>query len=64
MRMEMVYVMKARYYARQVFDRKLYFTLLNEALARPVDGEQRLILQNTAAKKQARKLLQETDEFF
>ena len=60
----MVYVMKAKYYARQVFDRELYVTLLNDALARPVDGEQRLILQNTAAKKQARKLLQETDEFF
>ena len=60
----MVYVLMAKYYARQIFDREMYVSLLNEALERPVGGEDRLVLQNTAAKAHARKLLEETDEFF
>ena len=60
----MVYVQKARFYARQIFDRQLYESLLNQALTLPVDSNPDLILQNTAARKLARKLLEETDVFF
>ncbi len=60
----MVHVLMAKYYARQTFDKEMYVALLNEVLQRPVDGEETLVLQNTAAKAHARKLLEETDEFF
>ena len=60
----MVYVQKARFYARQVFDRPLYESLLNQALTLPADRNPDLILQNMAARKLARKLLAETDEIF
>jgi tetratricopeptide (TPR) repeat protein len=60
----MVHVLMAKYYARQIFDREMYVSLLNDALELPVDGEDRLVLQNTAAKAHARRLLEETDEFF
>jgi hypothetical protein len=59
-----VQVQKARYYARQVFDRQLYLDLLNGALARPADPDPDLALQNAAARRMARKLLEETDAFF
>ena len=58
------YVQMARYYARQVFDRELYVSLLTKALALPVDGVPELTLQNVMAQRMARKLLEETDEFF
>lgn len=60
----MVYVQKAHFYARQIFDRQLYESLLNQALTLPVDSNPDLILQNMAARKLARKLLEETDAFF
>lgn len=60
----MVHVQKARYYARQTFDRQLYLELLNQALTLPVDGNPELTLQNMAARQLARKLLEETDAFF
>lgn len=60
----MTYVLMARYYARQIFDREFYESLLNKVLALPVAPLPELTLQNAAAKKQARKLLEETDEFF
>lgn len=60
----MPYVLKARYYARQIFDRELYLSLLNRALALPIDDKPELTLQNVAARRQAQKLLEETDEFF
>lgn len=60
----MVHVQKAQYYARQVFDRQLYESLLTQALTLPVDGDPDLILQNMAARKLARRLLEETDAFF
>jgi hypothetical protein len=60
----MVYVLKARFYARQVFDRKLYESLLHQALKQPVDSLPQLSLQNAAAQAQARKLLEEIDAFF
>jgi hypothetical protein len=57
-------VLMARYYARQIFDRQLYVALLEQVLALPVDPVPELTLQNVAAQKQARQLLEETDEFF
>ena len=60
----MVYVQKARFYARQVFDRPLYESLLNQVLILPVDSNPDLILQNMAARKLAKQLLEETDEIF
>lgn len=60
----MVHVQKARYYARQIFDRQLYVALLNQAMTLPVDSDPELTLENMAARKLARKLLEETDAFF
>ena len=57
-------VQKARYYARQVFDRRLYEELLREVLDRPVDAVPELTLQNAAAQRQARLLLDEIDDYF
>ncbi len=59
-----VLVQKARYYARQIFDRRLYEELLREVLERPVDAVPELTLQNAAAQRQARLLLDEIDEHF
>ena len=60
----MVHVQMARYYARQVFDRELYESLLRQVLALPADQVPGLTLQNMAARQMALKLLQETDEIF
>jgi len=60
----MVHVQKARFYARQVFDRPLYESLLHQALSLPADRVPELTLQNAAAREMARKLLEETDAFF
>jgi len=53
----------AQYYARIVFDKKLHDKLLNEVLASPADSPG-LTLVNTLAQEQARKLLNESDDFF
>ena len=60
----MVLVQMARYYARQVFDRQLYEELLEEVLQGPVDDVPELTLQNAAAQRQARLLLDEVDDHF
>jgi hypothetical protein len=60
----MVQVQKARYYARQIFDRSLYESLLRQALCPPAEGDAELTLQNMAARKLAVKLLKEADAFF
>ena len=60
----MVYVQMARYYARQIYDRELYVSLLQRALTVPVDAIPELTLQNAAAREMAQKLLEETDAFF
>ncbi len=59
-----VFVQMARYYARQVYDRELYESLLHQALDVPVDAVPELTLQNTAAHGLALTLLDETDVFF
>ena len=60
----MVYVLKAKFYARQIFDQALYESLLHEALTRPADAVPELTLQNIAAQKQAQILLDQADDFF
>ncbi len=60
----MVPVQKARYYARQIFDRQLYTALLLGVLAEQGECAPELALQNAAARRLARKLLEETDAFF
>ncbi len=62
--MLMIYVLKAKFYARQIFDRELYESLLNHALTSPVNGVAGLTLQNINAQQQARILLSQADDFF
>ena len=59
-----VLVQMARFYAVQAFDRELYVSLLNRALAIPVDIDLELTLQNAAAHRLARRLLAEVNEIF
>ena len=60
----MVYVAKAKFYARITFDRELYESLLNQALTSPADAVPELTLQNIAAQRQAQILLDQADDFF
>ena len=60
----MVQVQMARYYARQIFDRELYDSLLEEVLSSPIDAIPELTLQNSAAQRLAQTLLLEADEYF
>ena len=60
----MVYVAKAKFYARSTFDRGLYESLLNQALTQSADAVPELTLQNIAAQKQAQTLLDQADDFF
>ena len=54
----------AEYYARQTFDQELYVRLLEEALAFDLAQAPDLTLPNVLAKRRARKLLAQVDEFF
>lgn len=60
----MVQVQMARFYARQTFDRGLYVSLLEEVLSRPIGAVPELTLQNAAARRLARGLLEEVDVYF
>lgn len=60
----MARVLMARYYARQVFDRELFRSLLQQVVASRVDEVPELTLQNSAAQQQARALLEDIDELF
>ena len=60
----MVFVQMARFYAYRIFDRELYESLLTKVLKSPVDAIPELTLQNTAAQRMARRLLEESDELF
>lgn len=54
----------ARNYARMVFDRELYETLLNEVLAFDIESAPEHTLTNLAARRQAGQLLTKIDEYF
>lgn len=59
----MVYVLYAQYYARMVFDRELHDRLLTRVLELDADVPG-YVLVNTAAKKQARSLLDSAEDYF
>jgi hypothetical protein len=59
----MVKVLYAQYYARMVFDQKLHDSLLNDVLTSPAEAPD-MTLSNMLAKQRARKLLEESNEFF
>ncbi len=54
----------AKYYARQVFDKKLHDRLLKEVLAAKVDPHSDLAFANTVAQERAKRLLAESDDYF
>ena len=54
----------AQYYARQTLDRNLFVSTLKRVLETPADLEPELTLANTLAKRKAKKLLSQVDEFF
>jgi len=60
------YVMFAKQYAKLVYDKELFYDLLNKVLASPVDTAPDLVLVNTLAQKQAREMIDEAekDEYF
>ncbi len=60
----MALVLKARYYARQIFDRELHDALLKKALSQRTNTIPELTLQNEIAQKMARTLLEGSNEFF
>ena len=60
----MVHVQMARSYARQIFDRELYESLLQTVIERPAGTIPELTLQNATAKLLAKRLLKEADAFF
>lgn len=57
-------VLYAQYYARSIKDRGLYVQTLEEVMAAPADRVPELTLANTVAKKEARNLLDKTEEYF
>ena len=59
-----VFVQMAKFYALQQFDRELFVSLLERALAIPAAAVPELTLQNEAAHRQARRLLLATDDIF
>jgi hypothetical protein len=59
----MVKVLYARQYARLVFDRPLHDRLLREVVEADPEAAG-LVLGNTLAQEQARRLLAEADEYF
>jgi hypothetical protein len=59
----MVKVMYAQYYARLMFDRKLYDRLLHEVIAAQTHVPGYTLL-NTLAQKRARELLKSGEDYF
>ncbi len=60
----MSHVLYAKYYARQTFDRELFVSTLEKVLEAPADSVPELTLLNTLAKQQAKRLLEEVDDYF
>lgn len=54
----------AKYYARQIFDRELYERTLKQVLAADVSGPSDAALLNAVARRRAKQLLDDTDEYF
>jgi TRAP transporter TatT component family protein len=57
-------VLYAQTYARLAFDRELYVTLLQEVLDFPLESQPDIGLSNQVAKREAARLLEQTEQFF
>jgi hypothetical protein len=60
----MAYIYYAEYYAKKVFDKALYLSILENVHKSPADIVPELTLLNTIAHKKATQLMQEADEYF
>lgn len=60
----MDYVLYARYYARQVFDKALFISTLKKVIEAKADILPQLTLVNTLAKERAKILLEHVDDYF
>ena len=60
----MAYIYYAEYYAKKVFDKALYLSILENVHQTPADIVPELTLLNTIAHKRATQLMQEADEYF
>ena len=59
----MVHVLYAQHYAKMMFDRVLHDSLLNTVMTTQID-QKGFTLSNTLAQQQAKKLLQNADDYF
>ncbi|MDF1578698.1 MAG: TRAP transporter TatT component family protein [Desulfobulbales bacterium] len=59
-----IQVAYAEHYARMVLDRELYRNLLEEVLAFDLSSAPEMTLSNLIARKQAKRLLEDTDNYF
>lgn len=60
----MAYIYYAEYYAKKIFDKALYVSILEKVLKTPADIVPELTLLNTIAHKRATQLMQQVDEYF
>jgi hypothetical protein len=60
----MAYILYAEYYAKKVFDKTLYISILEDVQKMPADIIPELTLLNTVAHQRAAQLTQEADEYF
>ena len=58
------YILYAKQYARTVFDKTLYNKLLEYVIETPADIDPEIILINTLAKQNAKKLLEDGNQYF
>jgi hypothetical protein len=54
----------AEYYARKIFDKPLYISILQNSLEVPADITPELTLLNTVAHQKAKEMLEQVDEYF
>ena len=54
----------AEYYARKTFDKRLFVKTLEDVLESPASSIPELTLLNTVARRRARQMLEEADDFF
>jgi hypothetical protein len=60
----MAYIYYAEFYAKKVFDKELYLSILESVHKTPADIVPELTLLNTIAHKKAAQLIQQADEYF
>ena len=60
----MAQIFYADHYAKKAFDRELFISILEKVLKTPVDITPELTLLNSVAHTQAKKMLDQVDEYF